>query len=141
MRVSYIDHETEDYIVACSYDPIPDLPDGGRALQTQEYREMPPAARKRLARIHMGAFRGDHDLRTARQMRNSMAHNIDTITGKFAVGTYVPPVRCSVEDINNARDAADRYILKTRSRFLDNPRYREWQVNRPATDVRPPPVR
>jgi len=139
MRVSYIDHKTEEYIVACTHDSIPDLPDGGRAQQIQEYRGMSPTVRKKLARIHMGTFKGDYDLRVARKVRNSMAHNIDTITGQAATGTYVPAVEYSVEDIKNARDAADRYIHKTRLHFMGNSRYRGWQKNLPATDIRPLP--
>lgn len=141
LRISYIDHKTEEYVVACSYDPINDLPDGGKAIQIQKYREMRPAERKKLARIHMAIFLGDYDLRAARQARNSMAHNIDTITGRTATGAYVPAAEHSIEDIRAARDAADRYIQRTWRHFMANPRYRKWQENRPATDVHPFPGR
>lgn len=139
MRISYIDHKTEEYIVACSHGHIPNFPDGGKAMQTQKYRETRPAERKKLARTHMAVFRGDYDLRAARQARNSMAHNIDTITGQAATGAYVPAVEHRIEDIKAARDAADRYIQKMRQHFMGNPRYRKWQENCPATDMRSPP--
>lgn len=137
MKMSYIDRDTEEHLAAATLGSLDGISASKHILQIAKIRGLPRSKRHAISQKHLLPLREDRDLYLARKVRNGIAHAIDTATPHGAHGTHGPQTKYSTTDLRKALDAADRYMLRAKSLFMQNSHYRLWQEGRPRSDAYP----